>query len=391
MTGGRPLSPVERLWWTAGMLSPPFANTLVVEGHGTSPAVEQLRELLPRACEAAPGLALRYVAAPWRASWAPGDPPVVSEVDGSGWAGCAPEGAPWLEGSWPEALPATRIFRCTGPTPRIVIQTLHASTDGRGTLQLADALFAAWRGEPPPRSNASAPTDDQVALRLGRGPEPQVRPDAVAPLPVSALTHPRWARVRWTGTPTRLVPRLLSALAELVPAGPGRIRLDVSVDLRRHGGCEDSTANLAGIVRIDASDLRGRRSTESVSVLDERLRKALLRNEDLAFIAGIRPSRLLPVGLLTTLGRRGARRAMEQGRFSTTATISNLGRVDLRRLDAPGFRASAAFFVPPGSPSLPFFLAVTGHEGGVDLVGTAPASVEDLQALLHQLVRALGP
>ena len=75
-----------------------------------------------------------------------------------------------------------------------------------------------------------------------------------------------------------------------------------------------------------------------------------------------------------------------------SATISNLGRQDLARVSAPSFRATRAFWIPPGSPSMPLFLTLNGDRDGLDLVGTAPvglASEGRLQALLEATREAL--
>ena len=65
-----------------------------------------------------------------------------------------------------------------------------------------------------------------------------------------------------------------------------------------------------------------------------------------------------------------------------------LGRLPLDQLAYPGFTTRSAFFIPPGTEGNPLFLALCGVEGGVQLIGTAPARLGDggrLEAVLQRL------
>jgi hypothetical protein len=112
-----------------------------------------------------------------------------------------------------------------------------------------------------------------------------------------------------------------------------------------------------------------------------------------AFVRAAAPLRGVPLAVMAWAGRRGAARALRTGRFGASAAVSNLGRLELAAFHGGGFSARRAFFIPPGNPAQPFFLALAGHPAGVELVATTPAALAPagrLDEALEFIARSLG-
>ncbi len=403
--GGRALSGVERVWLLADRLTPPFVNQLVLEGDGDvdvdglEAAVQTLASW--PVCSARLGGRLRGTR--WRAGGAPWR---LRRVQGTGWDARSGAGAGFLRDPLPTPRgPLCEVLWVEGPVPRLVLRTAHAFADGRGTLELAAALFATARGESPPPILLTGPTDEDLASTCGRLPERPVPRDC-APAratrlgPAGRSTDPDgaagasgdggvgllWARVTADVSPRDLLPRLAWALGQR--ADPAlRCRVDVPVDLRRHAPAIRSTANLTGLIRLSVDSHRDR--PNPVARLEQELQRRLARGEEADFVLALARLRGLPLSLLEREARRRADDRAARGLYGTTANLSNVGRLDLAALSGAGFQARAGFFIPPGSPDLPLFLALTGGPRGVELCGTMPEALGDqaaLEALLGELV-----
>ena len=111
-----------------------------------------------------------------------------------------------------------------------------------------------------------------------------------------------------------------------------------------------------------------------------------------AHVLGVDAIRGLPLWLMGWAGARAARDGLRSGWFGTSVTLSNLGRQDLSQYSGGGFSAQRAFWIPPGQPGLPLFLAMSGDAEGLDLVGSMPVGLADqgrLEGLLDGMVDAL--
>ena len=65
----------------------------------------------------------------------------------------------------------------------------------------------------------------------------------------------------------------------------------------------------------------------------------------------------------------------------------------MESLRCEGFRGRAGFFIPPGSDSNPFFIALAGHADGVELATSMPrvlATDGRLDAAMAALVQRLS-
>lgn len=391
----RRLSPVERVWLTARRIAPPFANQAVFEAPGGDLDAVDWGAALAEVARTTPGTSVVARGALGWTSWVDGVPPRLRRVDGSAWSGRDGGGAPFLAAPLdPRAGPTVELLLVDGPTPRLVLRSLHAALDGRGTLFLAERLFAAARGEALDLLPSSSLNDEQLARELGAVPEPPVAVDCPAPLGEvrPAVLATRWVRRDVVVASGRsLLPRVAVSLARTVPSGVrSAVRVDVPVDLRRHRPELRTPANLTGLVRVPVGALL--EATEPVAAVGEHLRQALDGGGELGFCASLGSVRWLPLNLMEWGGRRAANQALATQRFSTSATISNLGRLDLGALSAPGFDCRAAFFIPPGSPSLPLFVTLCGGGEALTVAAAAPLGLADngrLEALVDGLCEEL--
>ncbi|MDP2311485.1 MAG: hypothetical protein Q8P41_01155 [Pseudomonadota bacterium] len=398
MTVSRPLTGLERVWLVADGLWPPFVNQLVVEGAGgldptgLDPTGLDPARLDPARWRAAvdtvlpawPGARARLRGALGWTRWvADGAPPAVVEVDGAGWdaRGPAPFTARPLD---PHAGPIVEVLLVSGATPRVILRTHHAAFDGRAAWALAEDLGAALRGEPV-RGAAFADLSD-LAYVGDVPPAPEPEADAMAPTG-PATTHEEactWARITVPSvTRGRVLPRALAAFASAAADFvEGPLRVSVPVDLRRHHPGLRAAANLTGFVRVDPRLPAG---PALASALDARAEGGVVRTAH-----GLRT---VPLWAMAAAGRRAARATLRTGRAATSATVSNLGRLDPRVLDGAGFRGERLYWIPPGNPGTPLFLALTGHPHGVELCGAMPvgfASGGRLTTLLERMAAELS-
>lgn len=389
MNDSRPASGVERLWLAADRICPPFVNQLVIEGRGPGLDVDRVAAAVDQVARQQPGCRMRLAGRTRRTRWvADGPVPAVRRVDGRDWLGHGPDGAPFLRSALsPRRGPTVEVLLVQGEPSRIVVRTHHALMDGRGTLTFAAGLFAALRGEDPPAAQAGHPTDFDLAQTFGRARELDPARDCAAPVTGAsggATEGTTWRRVRVPGAPRALVSRLALAIAA---AAQGPCRVDIPVDLRPQQPGLRSTANLCGLIRLPVTP------GVTPEMLTADLRGRIARGEGADFVLGADRTRGVPLAVMARVGSASAERSLALARYGTTATLSNLGRVDLGALSAPRFVADRSFFIPPGSPGLPLFIALTGDASGVELCGTAPAALAShgrLTALMQRLAASLA-
>ncbi len=384
MTAGRSISGVEWVWLAADRIAPPFCNQLVVEGDGAGVGYDELVDAVSAAAEVQPGSRVRRRGQLWVAD---GGAPRVRAVDGAGWDGRGPDGAPFLRVPLPPAHATCEVLSVTGgDVPRLVFRTHHAAMDGQGTLLFADAVCAALRGEAPRPAEAGPTTDASLAASAGRSAEPAVPIDCPPPVrgvSGGASRGVTWRRRRVAGRFRRMLPRLAVAVAA---AAGEPCRVDVPVDLRPLRPDLRSSANLTGLVRLPVAP------ADDIVAVTTRLRGLLDARAGADFVLAASALRRLPLAVIAAGGKAKAARQLTLGRYGTTATLSNLGRLDLDRFAAPGFTPRASFFIPPGSPGLPLFVACNGDAAGVEICATMPAALAShgrLEGLLDRFEAAL--
>lgn len=381
---GRAVSGVEWLWLAADRIAPPFANQLVIEGHGEGLNPGDVARAAAAVAAVQPGCRVRLQGQLWTPD---GPVPRVRPGDGAAWDGRGPLGAPFLRDPLPPRSLTCEVLVVRGDPWRVVVRTHHAAMDGQGTLLFAVGLFAALRGEPPVAAEAGPTTDAALAASTGRTPERAPAIDCPAPVRGArggASRGTTWRRVRVAGRPRGLLGTLAEAVAR---AAGGPCRVDIPVDLRRLQPDLRSSANLTGLIRLPVAP------GEDAATIAARLKQGLEANLGADFVLAASPLRRVPQGLLASLGARKTAQHLALARYGTTATLSNLGRLDLGRFSAPGFDPSAGFFIPPGNAGLPLFVACVGDDEGVELCGTMPVALAShgrIEALMDRLADAVA-
>ncbi len=375
----RPVSGLERQWLVGGRLAPPFALQIALDLDPTGWTGWDLlrwQAALDTVAAASPGVRVRLVGALGWSRWrADGPAPAVRVVDGRGWSGRDPRGAPFLTDPLdPARGPVCELLLVDGDPPRVVVRILHAVADGRGAWSVVEDLWSALRGEAPPARTAGPPIDTELARAAGGPRLSDPAMDAAPLLPARGPIDARstWASVTVPGRQRNLVPRLAVALAAAAGV-QRRVRIGVPVDLRRHAPDLSSTANLTGIAALELDD--DLRAADPAAAVRARLDAALATRAECARVLSGEGARHLPLWLLTALGRRLVGRTAATGRVRTSATLSTLGRVDLQRLTAPGARVTRVVWVPPGSPVNPLLVVTTGTDAAAEIAAAAPLAM----------------
>ena len=374
-------------------VAPPFVITFGFEGEGTLDAAAW-REAGARVAALHPGARMRLAGTLGRTRWvSDGAPPRVLELDGTSWTGAGPEGAAFLDAPFDlKRGPVIELILLQGPRPRVILRAPHAALDGKAALLFLAEVFAALRGDPLAGPTEHGLTDGDVARALAQKAEQPPGMDhlAVTGAIVGDSIASVWRRRRVNGAPSRLLPRMGLELARHARAASGangaglKIRVDFPVDLRRHRGDIRSLGNLSGLLRVPIEP-----ETATVDAIQAHMRRALDAREEARAVLLAEGVRSLPLWLMRAFARGTAKKMRARGRFDTTATVSNLGRLDLPRLQGGGFRVVRSWAIGPISPALPLFLTAIGDEDGVELCGTMPvalASEGRLEAVLDALV-----
>jgi len=391
----RRVSGLERLWLTADRLAPPFVGQMILEGQGrVDPGRRGWDGVMRELAQAQPACRARLRGRLFRSRWvADGALPRVREVAGDSWNGRGPEGADFLQDPMsPRTGPACELVIVTGSPTRMVLRTQHTSMDGRAMVLMAQGLFAILRGETPPTAELGTLNDQELARSLDVPAEKMAGRTCVSPTgPARDFSmEMTWGCRHFEGKFNRLLGRLALAVKAAAPEVEGDVRIDVPVDMRRHRPGLSSSANLTGMIRLSARDLP--QGEDPVDAVAQLVRAKLAENEEAQMVRRAEFARFVPVRLMAHIARRQARRSLENGRFGSTALISNFGKLEIDRFGGAGFQAERCFIVPPGNPGLPLFLTCVGSSGGVDLCGAMPralASGGRLEGLLEGLGEAI--
>ena len=390
MTYTRPASAIELAWAAADELYPPFANCFILSGTGTLDE-GALRAAVAASADVTPGVrvALRGVLCGRR--WVDtGRPPPVHVVRDCRWDGASLVGAPFLGGVLDVRYgPTADVWWLDGPTPRLVVRTLHAITDGGGILAWMDDLFRCLRGESP-LGQPDVVTDDALAAAQAGPRRPVASPDALAP---TGVPHGEGKGLVWMhrtvqGSARGMLGRVARAVADRAWSGgdSGPVRVEVPVDLRRHDGDHRASGNLSGSVLLQVG------ADDTAEALGAALKEAIAAGRHLDGIRGAAFLRHLPMWLMVAAGRQGATTHLARGRYGASAVVSNLGRVDLGRWQGGGFEAEHLVMVPPGSVVTPAFIAMVGSQAGITVMITMPAHLATRgrgEALLDALCEAV--
>ena len=393
----RPVSGMERIWLAWNRLQP-FVIQYVVEGrlkHDADLNIERLQRALDRVADSQPGMRVRLRGARFWLHWkADGPRPRLCMVDGNGWDGRSPDGAPFRDQPLdPVHGPIAELLVVKGDPMRFVFRVLHAASDGAGSMLFVQAFFAALREEKLVEVIAGPPIDAQVGRMFCAATPPPKEPSAPALIqPVEGFGEKKaWARASVAGDVDIAVARVGIALAEsaLVPVNKSLVRYAMPVDLRRLAKVQPSSANLTGMIRLDLAGPFA--SDDPVKTLHRDIIGVLARRE---FGADpVRAYRILRLISLNRLSRRARRKLNSNpSTMTTTAGISYIGGLKIADFSGADFYATSVFSVPPNAPFGRLLLGMVQTDAALEIVALQSGSKmsKPLCDLLHGVVRRLS-
>jgi len=378
----RPLSPFERMWLAAQST----CGLTLVEGCG-SLTLDTLRGAIERAALANPGSRVRLKGyGPW-AHWEETDVlPTVTEITDSAWEALGADNAPFSETVHidPHQAPSASYVLIHGAQTRLVQRTHHATMDGMAALMMLKEIFRALRNEPLVGAHSTA-TDLELCRTLG-GRSQKLESTCLTPYAgkSNGMSGTTWQRLRVKGAIQKQpLPRIIMAIAACARrSGAGEVLIDIPVNLRNQFPGIQNMGNLTGSVRINV------KPHATIDSINEDIRAQLAANKQANAVVSAAGMRYLPIALMRHVARTMERRAVASNRFTPTATVTNLGKLDMAEFSCAGFQAGSCFIVPPGYDGVPLFLGLFGVADGIDLCARAPnalASDGRLTALLEEL------
>ncbi|MFE2999282.1 peptide synthetase [Nocardia sp. NPDC059246] len=358
----RRISPTEWMYFPMRDMAPPFLMQLAFQGEGSLDP-DELRRAVAIAAEACPGARLVRDGDEWVDS---GIAPAVRVVAGHILNYARLEEDPVIDspiGPSPEAT--CEVLLLTSDPVTVVFRVFHGVMDGAGVALWARSVFRVLAGFEP-RAMPDPIADVELVNMIGVSGKPTV----MLPRYSSAVGHGRQdsglARhllrhrtIHATGS--SVVARIAVILAE--EAG-SESRIMIPVDLRRHDLRLRSTANLALPLFLDVAPGQ----VWSQINLDKLV--GLRENRELNQMANSRLANIPPViarALLHAINWLGAR----FGRNLASATVSHLGRFDLRELSVPGFTATSVRMLPQHSVAMPLLFTLAEAGGRTELTVSA--------------------
>jgi hypothetical protein len=369
----RPVSENERAYVELGQRLALPVIQLVLAFEGVL-ALEDLALAVAAAAEACPDARARLRGGTWVDS---GLSPRVRELQREGFDARAltvarDEEACLGQPMRPDREPVTEVILVREAPVRcsVVFRVFHGVMDGQAALAFVANVFRHMRGEAlvPQRGTE---TDRAFLLRHGGTRRPLVlRPDCLVP---TAGGLPRrdevyWLRRTMPGRWLGLTARVARAVAVFHGIGPVRVLIPANV--RRLEPHVPPSGNMTVPLYLAVSP------DDDWSVAYRRMFAELKAGADLNVAATeLGLSRWLPSWVVQLALGLVVRWQARTRRFFSAATITNLGRVDLATFSTPQARARTLYSLPTHQPLVPFSLALTEHDGHVEVVLSAYAGV----------------
>lgn len=391
----RKLSYNERMFIAADDICPPVVNQLFLEGEGFF-NIEKWRNAVEVASAANPGSRLILKGHLGMSRWIDsGITPEVIEVDGSGWDGTGPAGAPFLSKRlFPRKGPTCEVLLIHGSPLRVCFRTHHAVMDGRGTLLWAEDIFRVLRSDDP-EGFTSRITDFELVRSVNKKyrtpfPRDSIAPTGTAGHPAKGVT---WKRITIPGSYKNILGQVMVISAiEAWKYRQGPVRFSVPVDLRPLDRTVRSTGNLAIAIYVEVT---GKSTSESIS-LDI---KNQLQNKHECMIDRLDPYICnAPLRLLTHAGRCRINSGTRSGKYGISGILSNMGFIpsDVFKnvYSGGGFNSSAFWGIPPSFENVPYFMGITSRENKLEIILTLPEVLADngrLDNMLETIRNGLKP
>ncbi|MFQ6852596.1 amino acid adenylation domain-containing protein [Streptomyces sp. 35M1] len=385
-TYSRPVSPTET-WFLVYPDSVPGVIQIVVEGAGRIDP-DELTRAVETASRDCPGARLTRQGMTWVDS---GTAPAVRVLPADSFDPRTFAGT--------ERLHSPLMGRDGGPTCEILLQpgeasdtlilrAFHAVMDGQGVRAWADDIFRVLRGEEP-LGAPSRITECELIEQAGAPESRDIEPDLDWPSSLGSRPQGQhaffWRRRTVDGTHPALVAKVALAVTRACGLSTGRFL--VPVDLRRYLPGVRSTGNLTN------NPLYEVRAGSSWEQAHEQLLSILTGRQDLA--ARVDPT--LPTQDLTVLSRQimGLDAfSAQHDRYSSLATLSHVGKVDLADFSTDTFHATTVYSLPNAGPLGPPEINAVECGGRTEItIGwyDGPQTPERAEALLDRIEEALSP
>ena len=379
----RDVSIASRLWLVAHELCPPFANQVIVEGHGRFDSEEWIRAI-KLASDANPGSRLVLRGHMGMSRWVDsGQTPPLRMIDAGDWDGCSSEGSPFLEKSFfPRRGPMAEVVLIQGDPLRVAFRSHHALMDGRGTVFWAEDIFRVLRGESPLGSDTAITENDLLNISNQKLSTP-LQHNYIAPTGRVIGDEPGiiWKRTRIRGRyPRLLIQIMLLTAREAWKHGSGPVRLGIPVDLRARREGLRSTGNLTNALFLEITP------DTTLESLDAELASRLREQRDGQLTWEDKIIAHVPLFVLNRALKAETRRSHRTGNYRFSGFVSNMGRFSMEGLSGGGFNAEMYWAVPVCTESIPFSLVLSGAGDSVDIVLAMPRAL----ASQHVLEETLG-
>ncbi|MGB5216954.1 MAG: hypothetical protein WBN66_01525 [Smithella sp.] len=380
----RDVSIASRLWLVAHELYPPFANQVIVEGHGRFDSEEWIRAV-KLASDANPGSRLVLRGYMGMSRWVDsGQTPPLRMIDAGDWDGCSSAGSPFLKKSFsPWRGPMAEVVLIQGDPLRVAFRSHHALMDGRGTIFWAEDIFRVLRGESPLGSD-TAITENELLNISNQKLSTPLQHNYIAPTGGAIGNEPGiiWKRTRIRGRyPRLLIQVMLLTAREAWQHGNGPVRLGISVDLRARREGIRSTGNLTNALFLEITP------DTTIESLDAELASRLREQRDGQLTWEDKIIAHVPLFVLNMALRAETRRSHRTGNYRFSGFVSNMGRFSMEGFSGGGFNAEMYWAVPVCTESIPFSLVLSGAGDSVDLVLSMPRALANQQILEKTLGR----
>ncbi|HQN02016.1 MAG TPA: hypothetical protein PLL36_13115 [Candidatus Hydrogenedentes bacterium] len=384
----------ERSYVAASLLGYPMTIQLIFDGEGILD-FKRWRNAVTIASEANPGARLVLKGHLGWSRWVDsGVTPPVHEVDGSHWNGYGPDGASFLQESLPfRQGPTSEVILIHGPTPRVLFRTHHGVMDGRGIMFWAEDIFRILRGE-----KAIGSISNLTDIELSKSFQDEFRTafptENIAPtgLPQGDSQGVVWKR----HTLKDNIPMLLARCARLAAEeawrhAEGPVRFAIPVDMRPRKPGLRSTCNLTLDVYIEV-----KKETTPEQIANDIALKIKLGCEG-KIKKFDELLKHVPLWVVTRAIEKIIQKRHQNGLYGLSGILTNLGRIDLTHFKGGGFSARSFWAIPPATEYFPFFLVMSGYQGGSELILSTPQKLashgrldDALERIASQLEKTKG-
>jgi len=298
-----------------------------------------------------------------------GVPPPLRIVENVYWDGLSSDKADFFDASLnARSGPTCEVIYLKGDPNRIIFRTHHMVMDGIGTMLWAEDVFRVLRGEKPVSFFAEL-TEYDLIKRMGEKPRVQFPQNNIAPTGKSdgiVSFKPRWIRRSVTGRYSNLIGQISVLLAaEARKYSEGNFYVSIPVDLRQRNNYFKTTRNFVGIIYVEV------KPDNSVSDISTNIRRQLENAEDLNFDIEDVYCRYIPVSIMKKSLTKRVLKRHSRSRYGSSATISNLGYVDIGKFTGGGFNAET-FFIVTALEYSPAFIILSGSKNLVEITLSVP-------------------